>query len=836
MMKGCLSSAARSPVTKEDGPPPAGHPYQYSLVVDWLPMHPYQAEILLFTLEEFGRVPRDRIVVQCSARVTEEVRLEFERSGYRTSIFASCPDGMYSNEVARLDSLLEHSDPSANGFFLLNPGLTVLAPLEVSDPSIVWGKVADVPGPSLESLKRLFSEADLDLPNVVPCDLQEMGDTIATNMDGGFLYIPLPLASRLRLAWRRWAEFLLSRSDSCDDPSIQAHIGRISFAMALASERIPFSHLTANWNFPSHADRTPRTFRPEEYLRVLRYRENLDAFGLIASAYLDAAAVNAAVERINAAVGRRSGTMFFDMYKRHLARQALALAPAMTKETFSSAFVARTWIGDRKRRLILHAGTPKTGTGSLQDHLGANRSLLAEKGWWYPLPTTVPPAPPKHQKLVMMLLDADEPAFVEYLESALREMPDHAHTVILSTEGIFNHWWDYTPEAKGLLRHLAALFDFELCVWFRTPKEFAASYYLQVLKNNRTASTWDNVYGRDIGFTDAMQDGWFCRHFDYLGFVHEARELFGHSRVKVFPYTADTVRTFLEHYGIDVLPASSSRRNVSMRQPGMEMMRIANRYELDGSERGRVVDLVREADAIIGERAEQFRLSEGEMDLLARYGQRGWGELHRFFCQDTRRALREVRRPIRRDKVFCIGFGKTGTVSMLKALEILGYDTREQIGVWDPHISTHALGMVLAVATEFDAFKGNPWTILYKELDGTFPGSKFILTMRPAERWLASAVSYFRNSRSTPMKKWIFGYGLPHGNEDAYIERYNRHNQTVIDYFSGRDRDFLIMNFEAGDGWIKLCDFLERPVPNDPFPHLNRTRQDPKSDIATFDR
>ncbi len=44
------------------------------------------------------------------------------------------------------------------------------------------------------------------------------------------------------------------------------------------------------------------------------------------------------------------------------------------------------------------------------------------------------------------------------------------------------------------------------------------------------------------------------------------------------------------------------------------------------------------------------------------------------------------------------------------------------------------------------------------------------------------------------------------------------------------------MNFEAGDGWIKLCDFLEHPVPNDPFPHLNCTGQDPKSDIATFDR
>ena len=618
------------------------HPYQYSLVVDWLPMHSYQAEILLFTLEEFGRVPRDRIVVQCSDRVTEEVRLEFERSGYRTAIFASCPDGMHGNELARLDSLLEHSDPSVNGLFLLSPDLAVLAPLEVADPSIVWGKVVDGPSPSLESLKRLFSEADLDLPNVVPCDWQEMGNTIATNMDGGFLYIPLPLASRLRLAWRRWTEFLISRSDPCDDPSMQAHIGRISFAMALASERIPFSHLPANWNFPCHADRTPRTFRPEEYLRVLRYRENLDAFGLIAPACLDAA-VNAAVERINAAVGRRSGTMFFDMYKCHLARQALALAPAMTKETFSSAFVARTWIGDRKRRLILHAGTPKTGTSSLQRHLSDNRKVLADNGWWYPEPSDWKHM--NHQRLVSVLRSADERAFVEYAETALRDMPDHAHTVVFSAEGIFNHWSDYPPRAKGLLQRLAALFDFELCVWFRPPEDFAISFYAQRLREPGfiAGDVTGKVYGTDSDFIDAMLDEWFRARLDYLGFYHEALQLFGCGRVKAFLYMGDTVRTFLDRFGIDVLPAYYARQNVSLRPTGTEMMRIVNRIGLDGMQKARVEELIFEIDGIIGECAGEFRLTRAERDLVLRYAQRGWDVLQPLLSGgDERDPVREA--------------------------------------------------------------------------------------------------------------------------------------------------------------------------------------------------
>ena len=39
------------------------------MVVDSQPLHPYKADILLFTLERFGAVPRERIIVQCTERV-----------------------------------------------------------------------------------------------------------------------------------------------------------------------------------------------------------------------------------------------------------------------------------------------------------------------------------------------------------------------------------------------------------------------------------------------------------------------------------------------------------------------------------------------------------------------------------------------------------------------------------------------------------------------------------------------------------------------------------------------------------------------------------------------
>lgn len=820
-LKRLFRSAVRSSAEPGQAVPPAEHPFQYSMVVDWLPLHPYQAELLLFTLQELGGVPREKIVVQLTDRVTDEVREAFEQSGYSTATIEPYLDGTYCNKIARLDYFLEHADASTKGVFLLDLDLAVLTALEAPDPNVVWGKVVDGPNPPLAVLERLFSAADIELPEIVPCDWQELGTTVATNMNGGFLYVPRPLLPRLRSGWRRWAEFLFSRPDLVDDPRLRTHIDQTSFSMALPSERIPFSHLTANWNFPCHTERRPCSFRPDEELRVIHYHWNLDAFGLIAPAYSDDGAFDAAVERVNAAVGGREETLFFGMYKRHLARQSVAQVPAMPKRIFSQAFVARTWSGDRKRRMILHGGTPKTGTSSLQWRLGANRLALAEEGWWYPPPSSDAREPPKHQRLVDLLRKADEEAFVEYVETALAGMPDHAHTIIFTTEGIFNHWWDYPPKAKGLLRHLAALFDFELCVWFRPPENFAAAYYMQNLRNLSTCNPMRNVYGKDVDFTTAMQDEWFRLHLDYLGFCYEAQELFGCDRVKLLPYTGDTVRTFLDRYRIQQPSVNPARHNVSMRSSGVEMMRIVNRFDLDSTEKRRVADLVLEIDGVIGERAGRFHLSEPEKDLVSRYAQRGWGVLGRSLPSPDRdrRSHGDARH---RNKVFCIGLGKSGTRSMGEALRILGYRVGSQFGVRDPDIEAHALGTALALATGSDAFIGNPWTILYRELDTTFPDSKFILTVRPVERWIASVVAYF-GGEGTPMREWIYGYGAPLGNEDAYVERYRRHNRTVADYFHGRGEDFMIMDLEAGDGWEKLCEFLGSSPPSVPFPHLNRT-------------
>lgn len=172
-------------------------------------------------------------------------------------------------------------------------------------------------------------------------------------------------------------------------------------------------------------------------------------------------------------------------------------------------------------------------------------------------------------------------------------------------------------------------------------------------------------------------------------------------------------------------------------------------------------------------------------------------------------------------KIFCIGFHKTGTTSLSFALNTLGYRVTGPNGVDDPDISSNVLQMVDDLVRRYDAFQDNPWPIAYKELDRKYPGSKFILTLRDSDAWIDSQVRHF-GRQETPMRKWIYGVGCPQGNEEIYLEVFERHNMEVLDYFKDRPHDLLVMNLAKRDGWEKLCPFLGVRIPDVEFPHANK--------------
>jgi len=171
-------------------------------------------------------------------------------------------------------------------------------------------------------------------------------------------------------------------------------------------------------------------------------------------------------------------------------------------------------------------------------------------------------------------------------------------------------------------------------------------------------------------------------------------------------------------------------------------------------------------------------------------------------------------------KIFGIGFHKTGTKSLAKALRLLDYSVTGPNGVADTEIASNVFDYMDRLVPQFDAFQDNPWPLIFRQLDNRFPNSKFILTIRNSSNWIHSVVNHF-GCNDTPMRQWIYGVGHPEGNEQIYLHRYQQHNEDVLSYFRTRPTDLLVMDIPSGDGWDKLCPFLNQKVPSAPFPHAN---------------
>jgi len=173
-------------------------------------------------------------------------------------------------------------------------------------------------------------------------------------------------------------------------------------------------------------------------------------------------------------------------------------------------------------------------------------------------------------------------------------------------------------------------------------------------------------------------------------------------------------------------------------------------------------------------------------------------------------------------KVFGIGMFKTGLTSLGQALVILGYRyAREEWyhgkivdDPWniDASASPTDLAVLLARAEELDAHIDYPWMFRFREMSAAFPDAQFILTVRKPEN---VARSHRNHRRSTGTKE----ASLP--SAERLVKRYLDHGRLVFDHFQAKT-NLLVMNIEAGEGWQPLCRFLERPIPDVPFPWANK--------------
>lgn len=161
---------------------------------------------------------------------------------------------------------------------------------------------------------------------------------------------------------------------------------------------------------------------------------------------------------------------------------------------------------------------------------------------------------------------------------------------------------------------------------------------------------------------------------------------------------------------------------------------------------------------------------------------------------------------------------------MYAALTQLGYRVSGTIGdnLTADEIEARGAQFCIEMMEDFDAAEDMPWPHFFRELDDAFPGSKFILTVRDPEAWFQSLDNHFGH-QATELN--AFAYGRDHararGHKSPWVSVYKAHYEAVRDYFQARPGDLLEMNLAEGDGWDKLCSFLDKPEPDAPFPAKN---------------
>lgn len=198
-------------------------------------------------------------------------------------------------------------------------------------------------------------------------------------------------------------------------------------------------------------------------------------------------------------------------------------------------------------------------------------------------------------------------------------------------------------------------------------------------------------------------------------------------------------------------------------------------------------------------------------------------------------------------EVIGAGFGRTGTASMKAALEILGYDPthhmfevmarKDQMEMWHA-IGTGGTPDWDAVYADFPAAVDFPTASYWRELAEHFPDAKVILTVRSADSWWKSARATIIEIGTAP-PAWARRFVPPirknaemvNGTiwnrmfdgrqfEEAHAKRVFQEHNAAVQAEIPAER---LLVFEVKQGWEPLCAFLGKPVPDQPFPHVNDT-------------
>lgn len=188
-------------------------------------------------------------------------------------------------------------------------------------------------------------------------------------------------------------------------------------------------------------------------------------------------------------------------------------------------------------------------------------------------------------------------------------------------------------------------------------------------------------------------------------------------------------------------------------------------------------------------------------------------------------------------QVIGAGFGRTGTASMKRALERLGFGpchhmfevngSPEQVEVWRA-IAAGAPPDWGRALRGYRSCVDWPSAFFWRELSEAFPDAKVVLTERDADAWYASVertiLPHILNGSPESVGRRLIGERVFDGRADdaEHAKAVYLANNAAVRATIPAER---LLVYAPGDGWAPLCAFLEVPVPAEPYPHTNRTEE-----------
>jgi hypothetical protein len=189
-------------------------------------------------------------------------------------------------------------------------------------------------------------------------------------------------------------------------------------------------------------------------------------------------------------------------------------------------------------------------------------------------------------------------------------------------------------------------------------------------------------------------------------------------------------------------------------------------------------------------------------------------------------------------KVIGAGVGRTATFSVKFALEHLGLGpcyhmtevfarARRNIPLWLEVVNGRPDWETIFAG--YQSTTDYPACTYWRELADYYPDAKVVLSVRDADGWFDSVSetifsdqiqgSLAGSPAETMMQGVIFDAFGGRSKDRAFMtDWFKRRNQQVIDALP-RER---LLVYSPKEGWAPLCSFLGVPLPDEPFPRINR--------------